>query len=160
MILKSRVFITILFLLSRRTTAFFKFPCSQPVVLSRLDLIISPGTISGHLHTIMGSFGISSSSTYSSLTSPSTCSTCQISPDHSAYWTPTLFYRSKDGSNFTSVAQNGGSLMYYLFRRDNENIPLVAYPEGFRMITGSPLYRGDQGTLDTVSTATFITAGM
>jgi hypothetical protein len=38
--------------------------------------------------------------------------------------------------------------MYYLFRRDNEDIPLVAYPEGFRMVTGSPLYRADQGTLE------------
>jgi hypothetical protein len=38
--------------------------------------------------------------------------------------------------------------MYYLFRRDNENIPLVAYPKGFKMIAGNPYLRSDQGTLE------------
>ena len=38
--------------------------------------------------------------------------------------------------------------MYYLFRRDNPNIPLVAFPKGFKMLTGSPFYRSDQGTLE------------
>ena len=87
------------------------------------------------------------SSTYGSLFDAS-CTTCQLSVDKSAYWVPSLYYVSQDGKNFTSVTQNGGSLMYYLFRRDNDQIPLVAFPEGFRMVTGSPYYRSDQGTLE------------
>jgi hypothetical protein len=99
------------------------------------------------VHTVMGSSGFGMSSTYGSLFDAS-CTTCQLSVDKSAYWVPSLYYVSKDGKNFTSVTQNGGSLMYYLFRRDNDQIPLVAFPEGFRMVTGSPYYRGDQGTLE------------
>lgn len=95
----------------------------------------------------MGSNGFGMSSTYDTLNA-STCTTCTLSVDKSAYWVPSLYYRSQDGSNFTSVPQNGGSLMYYLFRRDNEHIPLVAFPEGFKMLTGSPFYRSDQGTLE------------
>lgn len=37
--------------------AFFRMPCSQPVVVERSDPIVNPGAISGHLHTIMGSSG-------------------------------------------------------------------------------------------------------
>src|SRR5271170_6223648 len=95
----------------------------------------------------MGGNGFGMSANYNTLNA-STCSTCQVSADNSAYWVPSLYYRSEDGSNFTSVQQNGGSLMYYLFRRDNENIPLVAFPKGFRMVTGSPYYRSDPGTLE------------
>src|SRR5271170_7897576 len=102
------------------------------------------------VHTVMGSSGFGMSSTYDTLQAGS-CTTCHVSVDKSAYWVPTLYYRSADGKNFTSVPQNGGSLMYYLFRRDNENIPLVAFPEGFRMVTGSPLWRSDQGTLESAA---------
>jgi hypothetical protein len=129
------------------SSAFFKVPCSQPVVLSRLDPIVNPGAQSGHVHTVMGANGFGMSSTYDSLIS-SSCTTCHISADKSAYWVPSLYYRSADGRNFTSVQQNGGSLMYYLFRRDNQNIPLVAFPKGFKMLTGNPFFRSDQGTLE------------
>jgi Domain of unknown function (DUF1996) len=37
--------------------AFFRMPCSQPVVVERADPIVNPGAVSGHLHTIMGSSG-------------------------------------------------------------------------------------------------------
>lgn len=87
------------------------------------------------------------SSTYDTLTSAD-CTSCQVSVDKSAYWVPSLYYRSQDGSSFTSVTQQGGSLMYYLQRRGHDSEPLVAYPKGFRMLTGSPLYRSDQGTLE------------
>jgi hypothetical protein len=144
------------------SSAFFKVPCAQPVVVSRMDPIVSPGGQSSHgtysevystnaVHTVMGSSGFGMSSSYSSLTASTTCSTCTVTPDKSAYWVPSLYYRSADGTNFTSVTQNGGSLMYYLYRRDNDQIPLVAFPEGFRMLTGSPLYRSDQGTLESAA---------
>ena len=34
--------------------AFFRMPCSQPVVVERADPIVNPGAVSGHLHTVMG----------------------------------------------------------------------------------------------------------
>jgi hypothetical protein len=144
--------LTVFFVLSRSSiaSAFFKVPCAQPVVVSRLDPVVQPGQQSAHgshppshsnlkyVHTVMGSSGFSMSSTYGSLFDGS-CTTCQLSVDKSAYWVPSLYYVSKDSKNFSSVTQNGGSLMYYLFRRHNDQIPLVSYPEGFRMVTGVPI---------------------
>jgi hypothetical protein len=37
--------------------AFWRLPCSQPVLNSRVDPIVDPGKPSGHSHTIMGSNG-------------------------------------------------------------------------------------------------------
>ena len=37
--------------------AFWRLPCSQPVLNSRVDPIVNPGKPSGHSHTIMGSNG-------------------------------------------------------------------------------------------------------
>lgn len=46
-------------LLVPSVNAFWRLPCSQPVVNARIDPIISPGVPSGHSHTIMGSSGAS-----------------------------------------------------------------------------------------------------
>ena len=87
------------------------------------------------VNTVLGSKGFGKFATYDKLRN-STCTTCQISVDKSAYYFPNLYYRSQDGHSFTSVKQNGGGLIYYLFHRDNDNIPLVAFPKGFKMVTG------------------------
>lgn len=44
----------------------------------------------------------------------STCSTCQVQDDHSAYWTPSMFYQHPDGT-FESVP-NDGMTVYYVGR--------------------------------------------
>ena len=43
-------FIFVVFVLFNASllSAFFKVPCAQPVVMARLDPIVSPGGISGH----------------------------------------------------------------------------------------------------------------
>ncbi|TDZ28163.1 hypothetical protein C8035_v001935 [Colletotrichum spinosum] len=93
-------------------TAFFKIPCSRPVVVERADPIVNPGVLSGHLHTIMGGSGFDFSMTYEQARA-SSCSTCKVTADLSNYWIPSLYYRGQDGM-FTSVSQSGGMLIYYL----------------------------------------------
>lgn len=44
-------------LLVPSVNAFWRLPCSKPVVNARIDPIISPNVPSGHSHTIMGSNG-------------------------------------------------------------------------------------------------------
>lgn len=63
-------------------------------------------------------------------------------------WSLFLFYRFKNGNRFISVSQNDESLIYYLFRREDENISLVAYFKGFNMITEDQDYRSDQESLE------------
>lgn len=93
-------------------SAFWRLPCQAPVVVERADPIISPGEVSGHLHTIMGGDGFGFDMTYAD-TQKSTCSSCTVTKDFSNYWVPTLFYRAQNGS-FISVGQSGGATVYYL----------------------------------------------
>ncbi|KAI9792686.1 MAG: hypothetical protein M1816_001785 [Peltula sp. TS41687] len=122
-------------------TAFWKVPCSSPLVVERADPIISPGKVSSHAHTILGGNGFGFNMDFQQARA-STCSTCRVTADRSNYWVPSLYYQGQDGS-FTSVKQVGGALIYYLHRTDpgQDEKTLVAFPEGFRMFAGDPTLR-------------------
>lgn len=94
-----------IFTLATPAIAFFRLPCSQPIVSQRADPIVDPGVVSGHVHTIMGGNGFGFDMTYAD-TQSSTCSSCAITKDLSNYWVPTLYYKGQDGS-FQSVEQAG-----------------------------------------------------
>jgi hypothetical protein len=49
--------LTLGLLLIPSSNAFWRMPCAQPVLDSRVDPIVSPGKPSGHAHAIMGSSG-------------------------------------------------------------------------------------------------------
>lgn len=92
--------------------AFFKVPCSTPLLVERADPIVSPGEVSSHVHTIMGGSGFGFKMNYES-TQTSDCNSCSVIEDKSNYWVPTLYYHAQNGS-FIEVPQNGGALIYYL----------------------------------------------
>ncbi|CAJ2502963.1 Uu.00g103570.m01.CDS01 [Anthostomella pinea] len=121
-----------------QVNAFWKMPCSSPVVVERADPIIDPGAISGHVHTILGSNAFNFTMDYAS-TQTATCSTCKAFEDLSSYWVPTLYYHAENGS-FIPVQQSGGALVYYLQRTDPKDPKLeeglLAFPKDFRMIAG------------------------
>ena len=91
--------------------AFFKVPCTSPVVVERADPVISPGKVSSHAHTVMGGNGFGFSMNYAQARAAS-CSTCKAKGDNSNYWVPSLYFQASNGS-FISVRQNGGMLVYY-----------------------------------------------
>jgi Domain of unknown function (DUF1996) len=104
--------LALLGLLTTPAAAFWRMPCKSPIVVERLDPIVSPGKVSNHLHTIMGGNGFAPAMDYNS-TQASTCSSCTVIGDNSNYWTPTLWYAAEDGT-FESVNQVGGATVYYL----------------------------------------------
>ncbi|TVY25082.1 WSC domain-containing protein [Lachnellula hyalina] len=135
------------FTLATTASAFFRLPCKSPLVVERADPVISPGKISGHVHSIMGGNGFGFEMDYAS-TQLSTCSSCTVTQDMSNYWVPTLYYKAENGS-FISVGQNGGATIYYLQRSDptDANYPHIeAFPEGFRMVAGDPMLRSYSDT--------------
>ncbi len=93
-------------------SAFWRLPCNAPLVVERADPIVSPGNVSGHLHTIMGGNGFGFTMDYAD-TQESTCSSCLVTKDFSNYWVPELFYQAENGS-FINVNQVGGATVYYL----------------------------------------------
>ncbi|KAI9506394.1 hypothetical protein BX070DRAFT_219863 [Coemansia spiralis] len=133
------------------TQAFIRFGCGNYLVEDRVDPIVDPGTVSGHVHKIVGGSGFSWKMDYADARA-STCSSCPIKQDLSNYWTPKLYFQNKNGTfvNVPTVGDsaadmNGGMTVYYLQRGPNP-ANLTAFPEGFRMLAGNPnkrTYDGD-----------------
>ncbi|TGJ78601.1 hypothetical protein E0Z10_g10161 [Xylaria hypoxylon] len=134
--------------LAAQVDAFWRLPCSSPVVVQRADPILDPDAVSKHVHTIMGSNAFNFTMEYSD-TQTATCSTCKAVQDLSSYWVPNLYYHTENGS-FISVEQAGGALIYYLQRSDpndpNAAEGLIPFPEDFRMVAGTP---GNRNFTDT-----------
>lgn len=125
--------------------AFWRMPCPGRLVLERVDPIISPGKVSGHVHTVSGGSGFGFSTNFLQQRA-SACSSCPIKQDKSVYWTPKLYYMSEDGQ-FEDVPQagegngiTGGMTVYYL-QRGSDASNLTTFPEDFRMVTGNPFQR-------------------
>ncbi|GAA5970240.1 hypothetical protein JCM11641_001633 [Rhodosporidiobolus odoratus] len=120
--------------------AFFKMPVDNPLVIERSDPLVSPGTVSGHVHTIAGGSNFSPDATYEDLRK-SECTTAQAIEDKSNYWVPQLYFHWANDT-FSAVPQVGYGLIYYLFR-DNakDKTKITAFPPGFKMLTGNPMDR-------------------
>lgn len=77
---------------------------------------------------------------YDKLTAEGTCTACDVKEDHSAYWTPALYFQYKNGTT-VMVQQVGGMLAYYLYLLDK----VQAFEEGFQMLAGNPNVRNFTG---------------
>ena len=70
----------------------------NPVVVGREDPIISPGSVSSHVHTVIGGNAFSPSMLDQQALQQSTCTTSQVKNDRSNYWVPSLFFHASNGS--------------------------------------------------------------
>ncbi|KAI0120937.1 WSC domain-containing protein [Xylariales sp. AK1849] len=140
--------------------AFWRLPCSSPVVVERADPIGDAGMVSSHTHTIMGSNRFNFSMTYDT-TQTATCSSCKAKQDQSSYWVPNLYYHAENGS-FIPVGQSGGALIYYLQRQDRQDpefdMGLVPFPKDFRMVAGNPMNRNHSDSIEQ-SAVSFVCLG-
>jgi hypothetical protein len=84
-----------------RTFAVMHFT-GGPLVESRLDPIVSPGTASSHVHTIMGSNAFTLAATGQQLLK-STCTNAKLQADKSAYWMPKLYFHDRVNGTFEPV---------------------------------------------------------
>jgi hypothetical protein len=123
--------------------AFWRLSCGR-IQMGRVDPIINPGAIAGHSHTISGPINFNTTSTFESLQA-AYCTSCGIQDDKSAYWTPQLYYRYKNGT-YTDVP-NGGTVIYYLDRGDL-SLDLTPFPPGYQVLAGDSAVRSyDRNTM-------------
>ncbi|KAJ7173941.1 WSC domain-containing protein [Mycena crocata] len=115
--------------------AYFLFGMNNVITTERIDPIVNPGKVSGHVHTIVGgsNFRVATNTSY---LRQSECTSSPIKEDKSNYWAPTLYFQWKNGS-FTSVT--GAPVMYYLFS-DTPGVT-TPFPDDFRMLSGTPTLR-------------------
>lgn len=122
-------------------------PCAGPVGTERVDPVVSPGKLGGHVHAVRGASNINYTTTYEDLRA-SECTSCQVCQDLSAYWVPAMYWHDKTTGLFTSIEQYGGMLAYYIQRYGYTGEQLYAFPNGFRMLAGNPNVRSNIGTLE------------
>jgi hypothetical protein len=80
----------------------------------------------------------------------SSCTSCEVTADKSAYWTPQLYYLHSNGS-FEEV-HNNGMTVYYLGRYDN-SANIKPFPPGFQVLSGDSKARSyDNMTLTYLNT--------
>ncbi|KPI42389.1 putative fungistatic metabolite [Cyphellophora attinorum] len=122
--------------LVHQTEAFWRLSCGR-IQTGRIDPIINPGAIAGHAHIVSGPNNFNTTSTFQSYQS-SLCTSCSIQDDKSAYWTPQLYYRFRNGT-YVDVP-TGGTVVYYLSRGD-DNLNMVPFPEGYKVLAGDAAAR-------------------
>ncbi|EXJ64159.1 hypothetical protein A1O7_00495 [Cladophialophora yegresii CBS 114405] len=122
--------------------AYWRQACSVSQT-ARIDLILNPGNVSGHVHKFAGGSNVNENSDFNSLQS-SNCSSCEVQADKSAYWTPQLYY-AHDNGTFEEVP-NYGMTVYYVAGRGGNSSNTVPFPPGFKMLTGDSLLRSYDNT--------------
>ncbi|KAI8633215.1 hypothetical protein F5Y19DRAFT_294316 [Xylariaceae sp. FL1651] len=133
----SKALVTFAFLgIASVAEAFWRMECRGSTGLARIDPLVDPNKISSHAHTIHGSSGFGLGATYDTLIGGN-CTSCAVTQDKSAYWTPAMYFLDSATGEFSLVPQVGGMLAYYLPRGDN----VTAFPAGFQMIAGSNFRR-------------------
>ncbi|KAF2198806.1 hypothetical protein GQ43DRAFT_143125 [Delitschia confertaspora ATCC 74209] len=115
--------------------AFWRMECHSRTGLARIDPIVEPGIVSSHAHTVHGGSNFGMDVTYDDLMD-SDCTSCRVTQDKSAYWTPSLHFVHANGT-VEVVPQVGGMLAYYLLYGEN----ITAFPKGFRMLAGDARLR-------------------
>ncbi|KAK3351434.1 hypothetical protein B0H65DRAFT_117959 [Neurospora tetraspora] len=116
--------------------AFWRMECRGRLGVARLDPLVNYGEVGSHAHSVHGSSGFSDKAEFDDLMNGD-CTSCAVTQDKSAYWTPSLYFQHANGS-YELVQQVGGMLAYYLLYTDDANPSsgIKAFPPGFRMIAG------------------------
>lgn len=125
--------------LSGLSNAFWRMDCHSRTGLARIDPLVDPGVASDHSHAIHGGNNFGFTTTYDDLMN-SECTSCLVTQDKSAYWTPSVHFMYPNGTTEV-VPQIGGMLAYYLLYGDN----IQAFPKGFQLLAGSTRLRNFTG---------------
>lgn len=117
------------------THAYWLMGVENFITTERMDPIVTPGRVSGHVHSVLGGSNFRLTTNTEKLRN-SECTSIPIAEDKSNYWFPHLYFQWVNGS-FSSL--NGGAVIYYLFPEQAGTT--TAFPDDFRMITGNPTLR-------------------
>ncbi|ROV90211.1 hypothetical protein VMCG_10258 [Cytospora schulzeri] len=128
-------------LLGGQASAFWRMECRGVSGEARLDPLVNPGAIGSHAHEVFGSGGFASTASYESLIDAN-CTSCAVTEDKSAYWTPIPYFKDDSTGKFEEVKNVGGMLAYYFLNSaPSGNQTIQAFPQGFRMIAGETTRR-------------------
>ncbi|KAL1839119.1 hypothetical protein VTJ49DRAFT_1850 [Mycothermus thermophilus] len=121
----------------RRTFAVLRHYGRGPLTTCRADPIVSPGTPSAHVHTVMGASNFGLNVTGERLLQ-SSCTTSMLRGDMSSYWFPSLYFKDPETGLLEPVPMYYMNV-YYFFDATNDDIK--AFPLGLQMVSGNAMLR-------------------
>ena len=126
---------------------YFTMGTGMPVVLERVDPLLSAGKISNHVHSVVGGNGFAPMMDFAQ-TQTSDCSSVPVKVDKSNYWMPNVYYKSPHNSSFIRVPEKPYHKLYYKYGKGDNTVDLERseFPQEFRMITGNAMLRHDDGS--------------
>lgn len=102
-----------------QNAAYFTFG-SSALVTERLDPLLSPGSTSTHVHSVIGGSAFGATMDFAS-TQTSKCTSVDIIADKSNYWVPNLYFNK--GDKFTRVPElSPKHKIYYKFGNGNGSL--------------------------------------
>ncbi|GME26388.1 putative wsc domain protein [Neofusicoccum parvum] len=125
----------------------WKMPCPGTVLRERIDPVIARGSVSGHVHRVVGSSGINFTMDDPSLALHSGCSSCTVIQDKSSYWVPQLYFANvafeeiPDATTYELVPDGPVHIVYtqnHALKENGEWETIHAFPPGLTMTAGNP----------------------
>lgn len=116
----------------------FKVQCDK-LVSARLDPLINPCAVSGHMHDVSGSDRFGACLIEPQDYSPPAKTTCNVPTDLSMYWFPSLYVKNPRTGALDLV--RSFTQAYYLSSANkdlNAGKEMHAFPLGLKMILGTP----------------------
>ncbi|WWD21253.1 hypothetical protein CI109_105737 [Kwoniella shandongensis] len=104
---------------------------AQPIMIARVDPIVSPYGISSHVHHVVGASNFGWHVNSPDVQQEAACSSAVIGDDKSNYWAPQPYYQFPNG---TFAPLLGGSRIYY-FTKGN----VKPFPPALQMISGTAM---------------------
>lgn len=116
----------------RRTFAVLRHHGSGPLTTCRADPIVSPGSPSAHVHTVMGASNFGLNVTGEQLRQ-SSCTTAMARGDMSSYWFPTLYFKDPETGLLEQVKMFYMNVYYFFDATDDD---IQAFPLGLQIVSG------------------------
>ncbi|WRT64969.1 uncharacterized protein IL334_001910 [Kwoniella shivajii] len=106
-----------------------------PLINARLDPIVTPNKVSGHVHHVVGSSAFSAGQDYAS-SRDANCTSSNLSADKSNFWAPQLYYKWRNGT-YTAITGDGMTAYWkYPLTNTDASDPFATIPDDFRMLAG------------------------
>lgn len=107
---------------------------ARPHVIARMDPIVDPGKVAGHVHAIVGASNFRNVPNTPQEAQEAECTSLLFQADKSNYWYPELYYIRDDGR---FEALQTGVKMYYFGKGYN----IQPFPQGMRIVVGTATSR-------------------
>lgn len=122
-------------LLGTPAFAFWRMECRGVNGRARIDPLVNYGEVGSHVHEIFGGQAFSETADYETLVASESTS-CAVTADKSAYWTPNVYFQDDTTGKWEAVDNVGGMLAYYFLNAAPDGGNITAFPAGFQMIAG------------------------